>query len=188
VENEKHTVYIDEFLWEHLTAPAPKTRAALELVPGSGPSSPELAVRGGMHDAAALSRLLVSQKPFSGLVVCIGVNAASSDELLRSITNFIVGLIRDDDFTCRMAKDEFLMICPGDHGAEAHRRLTAISEHLWDYQLRVAGTAPILFTWGAVDVKRERLVDAISAATERMEQTRRTRESAFFSLNRRKAV
>ena len=72
--------------------------------------------------------------------------------------------------------------------AEAHRRLTAISEHLWDYQLRVAGTASILFTWGAVDVKRERLVDAISAATERMEQTRRTRESAFFSLNRRKAV
>ena len=188
MENTKHTVYIDECLWEHLTSPATKTRPALELVPNSGPSSPELVVRGGMHDAAALSRLLVSNKPFTGLVVCLGVNAASSDELLRSVSNFIVGLLRDDDFTCRMAKDEFLLICPGEQGAAAHRRLTSISEQLWDYQLRAAGSSPILFSWGAVDVKRERLVDAVSAATERMDQSRRTRESAFFSLSRRQAV
>ena len=181
------TVYVDAFLWEHLTAPAPATKPALEVIAGSGNSSPALAVRGGMHDATVLSRLLVGTRPFTGLVVSIGVNAAAKEDLLRSISNFIVDLLRDSDFTCGAAKDEFLMICPGEQGAEAHRRLCSIAEQLWDYQLRTVGSSPILFSWGAVDVKRERLVDAISAATERMHQTRRTRESVFTSSwNRRR--
>ena len=160
------------------------------MIAGSGNSSPELVVRGGMHDATVLSRLLVGTKPFTGLVISIGVNAAASEDLLRSIGNFIVDLLRDSDFTCRTAKDEFLMICPGGQGAEGHRRLSSVAEQLWHYQLRTAGSSPILFSWGAVEVKRERLVDAISAATERMDQTRRTRESASTSFwtHRRIAV
>jgi hypothetical protein len=186
---------VDAFLWEHLMTPAPKPRVVFELIPGSGSATTELAVHGGMHDATVLSRLLASSKPFTGLVMSIAVNhldlpAAENAGLLRSISNFLVGLLRESDFTCSTAKDEFLIICPGLQGLEAHRRLSLIAEQLWDYQLRTFGGSQVLFSWGAVDVKRERLVDAVSAATERMYQTRRTREavSASTSNLRRKAV
>ena len=184
----QNTEYVDAFLWEHLTAFAPTTKPALEAIVGSGNSSPELVVRGGMHDATVLSRLLVRTEPFTGLVVSIGVTAAANEDLLCSISNFIAELPHHPGFTCRTAKDEFLMIFPGDYGAGAHRRLSSIAEQLWDYQLRTVGSSPILFCWSAVDVKREPLVDAISAATEDMYQTRRMREAAFASSRNRRRM
>jgi CO/xanthine dehydrogenase Mo-binding subunit len=66
------------------------------------------------------------------------------------------------------------------------RRLTQISERLWDFQLRSLGSFSILFSWGAVEVAVEQLREAIDAANEQMYQTKRTRSGSFNAPGSRK--
>lgn len=158
-------------------------------------SSNQLLIPGGMFDNAFLARLLEIDKPFTGLVVSIGVNendasVPASEELMRGIADYIAGLLRPTDFGCRNAGEEFLIICPGEQGAEAHRRLSYISERLWDFQLRGIGTLSFLFSWDGVEVRREPLMDAIHSASGRMRQTKRSRKAVSMDTleQRRKAV
>ena len=53
-----------------------------------------------------------------------------------------------------------------------------ISEKLWKFQLCQLGIANLNFKWGAVDVKSEDLGEALYAASDRMNQTRRTPKMA----------
>jgi GGDEF domain-containing protein len=96
---------------------------------------------------------------------------------------FIEGLLGESDFACRISNDEFLIICPGLRGVEAQRRLNEISERLWNFQLRGQGSISVLFSWGGIGVEDEPLSEAIASATERMQQTKRSRVLHF----RRKA-
>jgi hypothetical protein len=147
----------------------------------------------GMIQQPVLDALLASQQLFSGLVVCIGVNDSDSSMwhsqgLMQSVGSYVAGLLKEKDFSCRTAYDEFVMVCRGQEGAESQRRLNQISERLWDYQLRGIGACSILFSWGGVQVQDQPLAEAIASATERMRETRRSGISAESALAHRQAV
>jgi hypothetical protein len=130
-----------------------------------------------MIQQPAFQKLLDSSELFSGLVVSIGVNESDSSMwhslgLMQSVAGCVAGLLREKDFACRTDYDEFIMACPGEHGAQSQRRLNQISERLWDYQLRGIGTCSILFSWGGVEVHDQPLAEAVESAVDRMRQTK----------------
>jgi hypothetical protein len=132
----------------------------------------------GYHDSFALSRLLRGQQPISGLVVSIGVSGAHKVEgsMPEAVVQLIQSLMRPGEFACPTGEDEFLLICPAERGGAAQRRLSLIAQRLWDFQLRSLGTFSILFSWGGLEVNGESIEEAVSAATERMQETRRGRK------------
>jgi hypothetical protein len=147
----------------------------------------------GMIQQPAFQKLLNSDELFSGLVVSIGVNETDSSMwhssgLMQSIGSYIAGLLRDKDFSCRTDFDEFIVACPGEHGAQSQRRLNQISERLWDYQLRGLSTCSILFSWGGVEVSDQPLAEAVASAVERMRQTKRTGSPSGSAAAHRQAV
>lgn len=134
---------------------------------------------GGMIQQTVLEKWIESEQRFSGLVVSIGINDTDSSmwysrDLMQSVGNYIAGLLKAKDYCCRTSYDEFLMVCPGEQGAQSQRRLNHISERLWDYQLRGMGAGSILFSWGGVQVQDQPLAEAIASATERMRETKRS--------------
>jgi hypothetical protein len=161
----------DGFLWKHLATEKP---VPLELTPSATASLPT-----GMCDQAALQPFLDTDFPFTGLVVLVGIANSRTPSREHPAQPFIEGLLCPADFACRFGKDEFLIICPGLRGAEAQRRLNEISERLWNFQLRGQGSFSVLFSWGGIGVENEPLSDAIASATERMQQTKRSRVLFF---------
>jgi hypothetical protein len=164
---------IDAALWERLISSQPKQNL---ISPADG-DHPR-----GMIQQPALDKLLESHEPFTGLVVSIGINDSDSSMwhsqgLMQSVGSHIAGLLKEQDFSCRTAYDEFVMVCPGEQGAQSQRRLNHISERLWDYQLRGIGSCSILFSWGGVQVQNQSLAEAVASATERMRETKRSGNS-----------
>ena len=198
-ESARPAVYIDEFLWESImthSIAAKQSRAASEHLEPPPPVRFEVIQRSfpaGMQDESALDRLVKANKPFTGLVIALGVNqndgrAATRDEIL-SVNVFVRSLLRSEDFACRTANDDFLILCPGEKGLEAKERLNQISERLWDFQLRGIGNFSLLFSWGDVQVDDELLSEAVASAFERMHQTRRARKTVSLdSVSSRKKV
>jgi len=82
----------------------------------------------------------------------------------------------EGDFGTRIAENEWIFIYNHDVAGFNQRRVGMISEKLWDFQLRHLGMANVRFKWGAVDVKSEGLGEAVQAARDRMNQTRRSRK------------
>lgn len=146
------------------------------------PQAPDVSVPAGFHDGFVLSRLVQSHKPVSGLVVSIGVSASrtNAESASQAVRNLIESLIGPQDFACASAPDEYLLIFPHERGASAQRRLTAISQKLWDFQLQMLGEASVLFSWGGLEVCSESMEEAIALASERMEETRRSRSAKSF--------
>ncbi len=208
---------IDAALWERLVANTPKhsllesgdqepnpepalRKPLMEVAPGALDatyheirSESQTAWPKGMMQQPAFQKLLDGGEPFSGLVVSIGVNESDSSMwhslgLMQSVGSYIAGLLREKDFSCRTAYDEFIMVCCGEHGAQSQRRLNHISERLWDYQLRGIGTCSILFSWGGVEVKDQPLAEAVASAVERMRQTKRAGSPSGTAGAHRKAV
>lgn len=193
---------------EQLVVATPKLEAAFKLIQGSGrissaPVSPRpigldsrlvMQVPAGMQSPAVLSQILESRQLFTGLVISIGVSAKDPREtrtkdLAFSIEQFIAGLLRNLDFGCRVANQEFLLLCPGPRGTEAQRHLSHVAERLWDYQLRALGKLPLEFSMGETDAQGESLSDAIASAKQRMNLSRRSAKSDSMSLVlRKKAV
>jgi len=188
---------IDAALWERLISSQPSRNLL-----SSGNGDPEIAQKkntveaayhmiqdgdpgpSGMIQPPAFQEMLESQEPFTGLVVSIGINDSDSSMwhsqgLMPSVGTYIAGLLREKDFSCRTAYDEFVIVCRGEEGAQSQRRLNHISERLWDYQLRGIGPCSILFSWGGVQVKHQSLADAVDSATERMRETKRIGNSAL---------
>jgi GGDEF domain-containing protein len=158
------------------------------------PTIEYLNVPSGFHDASALDELKESSRLFSGLVISVGVTQSDpqvAEELAQTITAYVRTLLRESDFACRTGDDEYLLICPNLGGVAAQRHLSALSERLWDFQLRALGSFLMLFSLGGVDVQREQIGDAIASATERMSQTKRSRKAIVMltpGQRRRKAV
>ncbi|MBI3208996.1 MAG: diguanylate cyclase [Candidatus Solibacter usitatus] len=158
---------------------------------------PSLRVPAGFQERAVLTQLLQSTEVLTGVVVAIGINeyahqaekmgANAMADLMRSIENMLKGLLRTDlDFGCRSSEDEFVLIFVNETGAEAQKRLTTISERLWNFQLRSLHNFSVLFSWGAVEAQGETLSDAAAGASERMYQTKRNRKTASLEAQRRK--
>ena len=178
---------------------APKQRMA-ELIPFESiqNQSNDLVVPAGFHEGMMLARILNGEKSIRGLVLVIGINDLAvrrnkgelgSEALVASVGEHIKSLLKPDDFACQSSADEFLMICPNEHEGAAQRRLSDIAENLWDFQLQTVGTSSILFSWGGFEAKGEPFADALSAAADRMHETRRSRRPSTGSTSlRRKAV
>jgi hypothetical protein len=201
---------IDAALWERLISSQPKQKLIRSFDDESGPveqpfaptlgsantveaayhmiqedraDGPSSTQSRGMIPKPALEEMLEGQEPFTGLVVCIGINESDSSMwhshgLMQSVGSYITGLLKANDFSCRTSYDEFVMVCAGEQGAQSQRRLNHISERLWDYQLRGMGACSILFSWGGVEVQDKSLAEAIASATERMRETKRSGRSA----------
>jgi hypothetical protein len=139
----------------------------------------------GFHkDGSILKDLLRNGQQVSGLVVSIGVNAVRNADgsLPESVGEAVQSLIGPNDFATQSSDDEFLLIYSEDRGASARRRLTAISERLWDLQFRSIGEFQILFSWGGVEVQCESLEEAIASARERVQETKRGRKLLTMAL------
>ncbi len=144
----------------------------------------------GMQDGFVLSQLVQSRKPVSGLVVSIGVRGSDrkGGRMPEPVNDLMRSLLGSEDFGCQSASDEFLLIFPNDHGAASQRKLSAIAERLWDFQLRSMGSFSILFSWGGVEVNGESITEAISSASERMHQTQRNRKVATLGVPQHEMV
>jgi len=163
--------------------PAPAAKSSL-------PNGLEAGFHAGFHDGFVLSKLVQSRQPVSGLVVSIGVNAPrnSDGELPEGVLKLVESLIGPHDFAAQSAEDEFLLIYPQEHGASAQRRLSQIAQQLWDFQLRALGSFEILFSWGGIEVSLESLDEAVASASERMQETKRSRKMLTMEPQLRQAV
>jgi hypothetical protein len=176
------------------TEPPVRANQGFQIVPNTQPAIEPLSVPAGFHDSQILDELKNSELPFSGLVISVGItqnDPRATDDLAQTVTAYIRSLLRESDFACRTGEDEFLLVCPNLTGVAAHRHLSALSERLWDFQLRALGSFLMLFSLGGVDIQREPLAEAIASATERMSQTKRSRKAIVMltpGQRRRKAV
>jgi hypothetical protein len=168
--------------------PAGLLDAVMAAAASAGSASAEGALPAGFQDGFVLSRLVESRQPVSGLVVSIGASALQNGAfhggsfqgkealIPAKVRALIQSLLGPSDFAAQSGPDEFLLIYPGERGAQAQRKLSQIAEQLWDFQLRSMGTLSIQFSWGGVEVRSETIDEAIASATERMQETRRGRK------------
>ena len=147
-----------------------------EPAAGAGPSipQPELAVPAGHFEAQGLKDLLAARGVFRGLVVSIKV-VANGDlaprecpelaRLLNSVGRTVSLLRRAEDFSCRSAEDEFVLIYPRETGPQAQRLIGRVKERLYDLQLRSLGAFSARFIWGAAESAPDaKLADLLSTA------------------------
>jgi hypothetical protein len=200
---------IDAELWERLIASMPShdlltegapSRPQIDVAPGALTADYQLIENEsdaiwpkGVIQQSVFQNLLASGESFGGLVISIGVNddganTRHSQGLMHSVGDYLGGLLRANDFSCRSGYDEFIVVCPGETGAEAQRRLSNISERLWDYQLRGISNCSILFSWGGVQVQDQPLAEAVASAVDRMRQTRRLSTAGALTRVQRTAV
>lgn len=170
----------DHFLWNHLSEANPGTDepASIELSAGDSPSMPT-----GLCERPLLEPFFEADPAFTGLVVLVGIAKSRASRHDHPAEPFVEELLGPADFACRHGEDEFLIVCPGLRDANAQRHLNEISERLWNFQLRGQGSFSVLFSWGGIGAENEPLSHAIASATERMQQTKRSRVLLF----RRKA-
>lgn len=143
----------------------------------------ELLLPTGMQDVATYRRLLEMPNPMSGIVITISINefsrlsAAVGEKelpaLLDSVEVLMDSMVRDGDFGVKVSADQWVFVYRIDDNGFSQRRVAGLSEKLWDFQLRHLGLSNISFSWAAVNVHTERLSDAVTAAQERMEASRR---------------
>ena len=167
---------------------------------GDSPSleeAQELTLPPGLHDKNTLVQLMDSGNCVSGVVIYAGLNDFAKltegktkpqiDEFLHPATKLITSIVRDKDFAARVSDDTWLMVFCGELGNSAQRRIDAVSEKFWDFQLRNLGQASLTFSTGAVQVEKEPLAEAVAAAKERMEQLLNKGKSNAFG-GKKKAV
>lgn len=143
----------------------------------------ELLLPAGMQDVATYWRLLEMPNPMSGIVITISINdlprlsSAVGEKdlpaLLDSVEVLMGSMVRDGDFGVKVSADQWVFVYRIDDNGFSQRRVAGLSEKLWDFQLRHLGLSNISFSWAAVNVHAERLSDAVGAAQERMEASRR---------------
>ena len=158
--------------------------------------TPNLDVPLGTHAPEVLLALLERKELLTGLVVSVGINEygqihenlgrAAAEELLGSVDSLMGSLAGADGFCTRKKVDEFILIFPKTTGSGAQRRLSELSERLWDFQLRNLGSFSVVFSWGASEAQRELLSETMGSANERMMETQSSRKSVSMDRSRRR--
>ena len=143
----------------------------------------ELLLPTGIQDMATYRRLLEQPNPMSGIVITISINdysrlpstvsAGELPGLLGSVESLMGSIVRDGDFGVKVSDEQWVFVYRIDSQGFSQRRVAGLSEKLWDFQLRHLGLSNLSFSWAAVNVNAERLQDAVAAAIERMESSRR---------------
>lgn len=184
--------------WDNLLSRTRTAEAKSRVIPFEAPNQAS-DLPAGFQEGMTLARLLASGKTVRGLVLVIGINDYHSrleaagelglEALLGSVADHIKSILLPGEFACRKSEDEFVIISPNHAEAASQKRLGDIAESLWDYQLRMVGTSSILFSWGDVEAANEPLADSLTAAAERMRETRRGRRALSLEVPmRRRAV
>ena len=171
----------------------PATPVVRNIEPAQ-PDLAELVIPGGFHEAPVLARLLEEETPFNGLALVVSVvdyirlmadqGKPAAEQLMGSISRLVLSLAREQDFACRIAEDEFVLLFGHETGAAAKRRIQLVSERLWDFQLRSLGTVSVIFSWGVSESTNEPVVHAVGCAREQMLESRRNRRALAFGIGR----
>lgn len=132
---------------------------------------------GGYHDYSVLQRVAASGQRFTGLAISIGMNDLDRMQV-GLVTGYLRSLLEVRDFGCLTGSHEFLMVCNQVQGEAAQRRLSAVAEKLWDFQLRSIGSVQVQFSWGAKEGHDQSLNDVVAAAIDQMQETRRSRPAS----------
>ncbi len=187
--------------------PAPAVRSnVVEMPAGAAPRAQEgapreageLVVPGGYHEPQALARLLEEEAPFRGLAMVVSLvdyvrlladqGKPAMEQLMGSVSRLVVSMTREQDFACRIGEDEFVLLFVKESGAGAKGRIQAVSERLWDFQLRSLGAVSVILSWGAAEAEGEPLAHAVERAREQMIETRRSRRSLASGTGRFRRV
>jgi len=152
----------------------------------------------GLFEGNEFGTLMAEAPLFTGVAVSIRINDFASVkpklssiegvEAMGALSNLIRSLLREDrDFAGRSQEDEYVLLFPGDIGDEGQRRLFHLSERLWDFQLRSLGGLALMLSWGGLEVNNMPVPEAVTAARDRLEESRRGRAkpgSTFRSARR----
>lgn len=189
--------------------PTPSTAKKGELIPFESLQNSQvqqeilqLRLPSGFHGMTEgmteLSRLLDMDKPLHGLVVSVGLNGVAATEspnpgipagtLRGAASECVRALLEPGEFACQSAIDQFLIVSAATPEI-SQRRLTEITEKLWDFQLRTDLVSTMILSWGSYEATGETLAAATNCAMQRMEENRRGRTaSAQPGKGRRRAV
>jgi len=96
--------------------------------------------------------------------------------MMLHVQQLVRSILRDDEFACQRGAHEFLLLSPGQKGTAAKRRCSHITERLWDFQLRGAGSFSVTFSSGEAQVENRPLSEAVATSCARLHQTRRARK------------
>lgn len=150
--------------------------------------TPETVFPRGLIGADIWSGVLGDERPFNGVVFCVGLSDYSRileahgqpavDQVTKSLLTLFESIVTESGLATQASQDTFVLIFRDERGAIGQRRINGLSERLWDYQLRNLGSTSIFFSWGAVEVEAETVRVAYFAAVERMNQSRRSRRGA----------
>jgi hypothetical protein len=142
----------------------------------------ETTQRVGIQDASVLASRLSANGRFRGLAMIVGINDYAA---LRGRSGFnqsevdrlIESLTESKHVACRTSEDEFVLLFENVIGRDAQSKSAAVSERLWDFQLRNIGSFMIAFSWGACEAAGEPLSTCLENARDEMRSTRRGRLS-----------
>ncbi|MBM3787554.1 MAG: hypothetical protein FJW30_24630 [Acidobacteria bacterium] len=175
-------------LWVQPEPAAPIEISSIRPEPLPQPVLPasDLELPTGMHDLSTWSRLLALTSPMTGILFTITLTKAESapgeagkkapvdlPDLTRELDRLMGSFVKDRDFGAKIGENEWVFVYKADATGFNQRRVGGISEKLWDFQLRHLGMSSVSFKWGAVEVEKENLPDALAAARERMNQSPR---------------
>ncbi len=203
---EAEALEIESLEAEALESESP-VRSNVVAMPGSGmkaaePQQPavasELVVPGGYHEPQALARLMEEHTPYRGLAMVVSLvdyvrlladqGKPAMEQWMGSISRLVVSMTREQDFACRIAEDEFVLLFVKETGAAAKRRIQLVSERLWDFQLRSLGSVSLIFSWGAAESVDQSLAQAVERAREQMLETRQKRRYSASNPGRFRRV
>ncbi|GEM_PF-2575179 len=135
----------------------------------------------GFHDYAVLRKAAAAGASLQGMIVSIGLNQLESSQM-SEVSNFVQSLLESEDFGCQSGADEFVLVCIAD-GQVCQRRLSAIAEKLWDFQLRSMGQLNVQFAWGGMEARpTDKLNDVVASAIDQMTETRRARRGSTVQI------
>ena len=193
IDSEIHPLFTPHVEIRSNVVEMPATPVVRNLEP-ERPVQADLIVPGGYHEAPALARLLEEDAPFNGLAIVISVldyvrlmadqGKPAAEQLMGAISRLVMSLAREQDFACRIAEDEFVLLFARETGAAAKRRIQLVSERLWDFQLRSLGSVSVIFSWGAAESTKDAVVHAVEYAREQMLESRRNRRALASGVGR----
>jgi hypothetical protein len=168
--------------------PAHETSVLLDpaIAATAGPID-ALSLPSGLQPASVLKRLVDSEYRVSGLIVSISVTTPSQSETASefpdAVRSAIGALLNAGEFASPTGSGEFVVISPHVRGALAQRRLSRITQHLWDMQLGSLGQFQLQFIWGGLEVRDEAIQDALDSAAERMQAARHSRNLVTLAVH-----
>jgi GGDEF domain-containing protein len=148
----------------------------------------------GLQTAEVYSRATRRAEPFTGAVMVIAINdyaktvqqhgEATVQPILDDVLRFISEVAGAQAFLCRSSDDELVLLWPKERLPEPRQVFHAITEKLWDYQLRTLGGVTVIFGWGFHEAEAGSLLSAVGAAREQMTDNRRNRRTTMTGVGR----